>query len=39
MLKLSCKFGELKWNACLVIVLTSSTGTNYGLNEQEDFYQ
>ena len=37
MLKLSCKFGELKWNPCWLIVLTSSTGTNYGLNEQEDF--
>ena len=39
MLKLSCKFGELKWNPCWLIVLTSSTGTNYGLNEQEDLHQ
>ena len=39
MLKLSSKFGELKWNLCWIIVLTSSTGTNYGLNEQEDFDQ
>ena len=39
MLKLSSKFGESKWNPCWLIVLTSSTGTNYGLNEQEDFDQ
>ena len=39
MLKLSCKFGESKWNPCWLIVLTSSTGTNYGINEQEDFDQ
>ena len=39
MLKLSCKFGELQWNPCWLIVLTNSTGTNYGLNEQEDFDQ
>ena len=39
MFKLSYKFGELKWNPCWLIVLTSSTGTNYGLNEHEDFDQ
>ena len=39
MLKLSWKFGELKWNACLVIVLTSSSGTNYVPNEHEDIDQ
>ena len=39
MFKLSCKFGELEWNPCWLIVLTSSSGTNYGLNEQEDFDQ
>ena len=39
MLKLSWKIGELKWNPCWLIVLTSSTGTDYGLNEQEDFDQ
>ena len=35
MLKLSCKFGESKWNPCWLMVLTSSTDTNYGLNEHE----
>ena len=35
MLKLSCKFGELKWIPCWLIVLTSSTGTNYVPNEHE----
>ena len=35
MLKLSCKFGESKWNPCWVIVLTSSSGTNYVPNEHE----
>ena len=37
MLKLSSKFGESKWNPCWLIVLTSSTGTSYGLNEHEEF--
>ena len=35
MLKLSWKFGESKWNPFWVIVLTSSSGTNYVLNEHE----
>ena len=35
MLKLSWKFGEPKWNTCWVIVLTSSSGTNYVPNEPE----
>ena len=35
MLKLSWKFGEPKWNPCWVIVLTSSSGTNYVPNEHE----
>ena len=35
MLKLSWKFGESKWNPYLVIVLTSSSGTNYVPNEHE----
>ena len=39
MLKLSYKFGESKWNPGCLIVLTSSIGTNYGLNEHEDFDQ
>ena len=39
MLKLSCKFGESKLNPCWLVVLTSSTGTNYGLNDHEDFDQ
>ena len=39
MLKLSCKFGELKWNPYWVIVLTSSSGTNYVPNEHEDIDQ
>ena len=39
MLKLSCKFGESKWNPCWLIVLTSSSGTNYVLNEHEDVNQ
>ena len=37
MLKLSWKFDESKWNPCWLITLTSSAGTNYGLNEHEDF--
>ena len=39
MLKLSWKFGESKWNPCWVIVLTSSSGTNYVPNEHEDIDQ
>ena len=39
MLKLSWKFGESKWNSCGVIVLTSSSGTNYVPNEHEDIDQ
>ena len=35
MLKLSWKFGESKWNPYWVIVLTSSSGTNYVPNEHE----
>ena len=36
MLKLSCKFGESKWNPYYwVIVLTSSSDTNYVSNEHE----
>ena len=33
--KLPCKFGESKWNPYRLIALTSSTGTNYVLNEHE----
>ena len=36
MLKLSCKFGESKWNPYWIIVLPSSSGTNYVPNEHED---
>ena len=39
MLKPSWKFGEWKWNPCWVIVLTSSSGTNYVPNEHEDIDQ
>ena len=35
MLKLSWKFGESKWNPYWVIVLTSSSGTNYVPNEHD----
>ena len=35
MLKLSWKFGESKWYPYWVIVLRSSSGTNYVLNEHE----
>ena len=35
MLKLSCKFGESKWNPDWAIVLMSSSGTNYVPNEHE----
>ena len=37
--KLSWKFGESKWNPYKIIVLMSSSGTNYVLNEPEDFDQ
>ena len=39
MLKLSCKFGESKWNPNWVIVLTSSSGTNNVPNEHADVDQ
>ena len=39
MLKLSCKFGESKWNPYLIIMLTNSSGTNYVLNGHEDVDQ
>ena len=39
MLKLSSKFGESKWNLNWIIVLTSSSGTNYVLNMHEDVDQ
>ena len=39
MLKPSWKFGEPKWNPYWVIVLTSSSGSNYVLNEHEDVDQ
>ena len=39
MLKPSWKFGEPKWNSYWVIVLTSSSGTNYVPNEHEDIGQ
>ena len=39
MLKLSCKFGELKWNPCWLIMLTTSSGTNYVVNEHENVNQ
>ena len=39
MLKLSWKFGESKWYPYWVIVLTSSSGTNYVPNEHEDIDQ
>ena len=35
MLKLSWKFGESKWYPYWVIALTSSSSTNYVLNEHE----
>ena len=35
MLKLSWKFGESKWYSYWVIVLKSSSGTNYVPNEHE----
>ena len=39
MLKLSWKFGESKGYPYWVIVLTSSSGTNYVLNEHEGVHQ
>ena len=39
MLKLSWKFGESKWNPYWVIMVTSSSGTNYVPNEHEDVNQ
>ena len=36
MLHRSCKFGEPKWNPYRVIVLTSSSGTNFVPNKHED---
>ena len=39
MLKLSCKFGESKWNPYWIIMLTNSSGTNYVLNGHEDVDQ
>ena len=33
------KFGESKWNPCWLIMLTSSSGTNYVLNEHDDVDQ
>ena len=36
MLKLSWKFSESKWYSYWVIVLMSSSGTNYVPNEHED---
>ena len=39
MLKLAGKFGESKWNPFWLTQITSSTGTNYVLNEHEDFDQ
>ena len=35
-LKLSCNFGESKWNPYWVVVLASSSGTNHVLNKHED---
>ena len=35
-LKLSCKFGESKWNPHWVIVLMSSSDSNYVANNHED---
>ena len=35
MIKLSWKFGESKWNPYWVIVLTTSSRTNYGPKEHE----
>ena len=33
MLKLSCKFGESKWNLCWLIMLRCWSGTNYVLSK------
>ena len=37
MLQASCNLGESKLNLYWLIVLTSSSGTNYVPNEHEDF--
>ena len=37
-LKLSYKFGESKWNPSWVIVLMSSSDSNYVANDHEDVY-
>ena len=39
MLKPSWNIDDSKWNPCWVIVLTSSSGTNYVPNEHEDIDQ
>ena len=39
MIRLSCKFAKSKWNPCLLIMLRSSSGTKYALNEHEDVDQ
>ena len=39
MLKLSCKFGQSKLNPYWVILLASSSDTNYVLNEHEGVNQ
>ena len=39
MSKLSCKFGESKWNPCWVIVLTSSSAIKYVPYEHDDINQ
>ena len=39
MLKLFWKLSESKWNPRCLVMLTSSAGTNFGLNEHEDFDQ
>ena len=39
MLKLSFKFGQLKWNPWWLIVLTISSSTDYVLKEHEDVDQ
>ena len=39
MVKLSWKFGGSKWHPYWVIVLTSSSSTNYVPNEHEDIDQ
>ena len=39
MSQLSCKFGESKWNPYSLILLTSSSNTNYVPNEHAHFDQ